>query len=52
MAVMLAKPYFKISGGFLGFFELTCWIVAGLAVVSLVGAWVFFARRHRRDPSS
>ncbi len=49
VAVMLAKPYFKISGGFLGFFELTCWIVAGLAVLSLLGAWVFFARRHGRE---
>jgi hypothetical protein len=46
VAVMLAKPHFKIAGGFLGFFELTCWVVSGLAVVSLVGAWVFFARRH------
>lgn len=52
VAVMFAKPYLKVSGGFLGFFELTCWIVSGLAVAALVGAWVFFARRHRREPSS
>lgn len=46
VSVMFAKRYSKAAGGFLGFFELSCWVVAGLAVFSLVGAWAFFARQH------
>jgi hypothetical protein len=52
VAVMLAKTFFKIQGGFLGLFITLCWAAAGLGAACMIGCWIYFARRTASLPQA
>jgi hypothetical protein len=47
VAVMLMRSAFPQGGSFLDFFRITASALLGTALVTLLGAWVFFARHSK-----
>lgn len=47
VAVMLGKKYFSVKGSFLDFFTTFCLAAAGISIVAVVAAMLFFRPAHR-----
>jgi hypothetical protein len=45
VAVLIGRQIAAPKEDFLGFFFTTCWLIAALGGIALVGSWVWFARR-------